>query len=409
MARPRKSRGFTLVELLVVITIIGMLVSLLLPAIQAAREAGRRNTCQNNMRNCTLGLIQFAESRQAYPGYVNSIPTGITAAPYVRASWVVPILPQLERNDLYQNWQNVGKILTAAQMSAIPENAKQSFFSPLEILQCPSNATTDPGGNPLAYTVNTGLSKSFNDASALTMYPGGNPVPTTANATRVDEDINSGVFFNHSKSDASAGAAPGAMDSNYIKINADFISTRDGTTYTMLLSENLQAGNWAVDPNSGGNSFYNSDLAVRQNTGICWFLTGNQNNSTTGAGGYHTPATATEPILLINDMSQDVTGAIQVTYNAAVLGAPTGLRFSRPSANHAGGVLTSYVGGNGRYLSEEIDYKVLTQLMTPNQKLVNIAAPGGTSVLANGSTSANPKGWDGGPNDPLYLLDESAL
>ena len=58
MAGPKKTRGFTLVELLVVITIIGMLVSLLLPAIQSAREAGRKNTCMNNMRNCGLALIQ---------------------------------------------------------------------------------------------------------------------------------------------------------------------------------------------------------------------------------------------------------------------------------------------------------------------------------------------------------------
>ncbi len=76
MVRPRKSRGFTLVELLVVITIIGMLVSLLLPAIQAAREAGRRSTCQNNMRQCSLAITQAADIKKAYPGYVNSFSAG---------------------------------------------------------------------------------------------------------------------------------------------------------------------------------------------------------------------------------------------------------------------------------------------------------------------------------------------
>ena len=79
MARPNKSRGFTLVELLVVITIIGMLVSLLLPAIQAAREAGRRATCQNNMRNCALAVMQTADTKKTYPGYVNVISTGGSA------------------------------------------------------------------------------------------------------------------------------------------------------------------------------------------------------------------------------------------------------------------------------------------------------------------------------------------
>ncbi len=111
MARPNKSRGFTLVELLVVITIIGMLVSLLLPAIQSAREAGRRNTCQNNMRNCALAVMQMADIKKAYPGYVNDISTGNTNFPTIRASWVVQILPQLERRDIYTNWQKAGNFI----------------------------------------------------------------------------------------------------------------------------------------------------------------------------------------------------------------------------------------------------------------------------------------------------------
>src|SRR5262245_58508738 len=64
----RKRPAFTLVELLVVIAIIGMLVSLLLPAVNAAREAGRRTTCQNNMRNVALALVQYDANKQSLPG-----------------------------------------------------------------------------------------------------------------------------------------------------------------------------------------------------------------------------------------------------------------------------------------------------------------------------------------------------
>ena len=63
----RKKRGFTLVELLVVITIIGMLVGLLMPAVQSAREAGRRAQCMNNQKQINLALSQYESAKGRFP------------------------------------------------------------------------------------------------------------------------------------------------------------------------------------------------------------------------------------------------------------------------------------------------------------------------------------------------------
>jgi prepilin-type N-terminal cleavage/methylation domain-containing protein len=102
----RRRHGFTLVELLVVIAIIGVLVGLLLPAVQAAREASRRTSCGNKIRQLGLAALNYHDVRNKLP-YTHRPLTNPGANwnfndPHHKGSFLVRLLPFIERNDLYE-------------------------------------------------------------------------------------------------------------------------------------------------------------------------------------------------------------------------------------------------------------------------------------------------------------------
>lgn len=103
----RRRSAFTLVELLVVIAIIGILVALLLPAIQAAREAARRMSCQNNMKQLGLALHTFHDTFERFPpgAQENVYPVPRSGNTYIKGtSWLVFILPQMEQQAVYDQY-----------------------------------------------------------------------------------------------------------------------------------------------------------------------------------------------------------------------------------------------------------------------------------------------------------------
>ncbi|QDS86927.1 putative major pilin subunit [Rosistilla ulvae] len=137
---PSQRRGFTLVELLVVIAIIGILVGLLLPAVQAAREAARRMSCTNNLKQIGLALHNYHDTYQKLPpGLIDHSSSQSSAK--AGWGWSVFILPAIEQSPLFDALEVNTKSLDEHRGSTTETVTTVQTTTPLSVFECPS----DPG------------------------------------------------------------------------------------------------------------------------------------------------------------------------------------------------------------------------------------------------------------------------
>lgn len=171
--------AFTLVELLVVIAIIGILVAMLLPAVQSAREAARRMSCVNNMKNVALAVHNYHDANKKFPvsmGFWGGTDTGEGDGP--AAGWILAVLPYLEEGVLYDRFKEggafEGKFNSARTRAPSPglglaslENGvsvPELMATQLTILQCPSDES--------ASLLSSAQYGWFNVPVAVTSYKG---------------------------------------------------------------------------------------------------------------------------------------------------------------------------------------------------------------------------------------------
>ncbi|MGY8769032.1 MAG: DUF1559 domain-containing protein [Pirellulales bacterium] len=131
---PSSKKGFTLVELLVVIAIIGILISLLLPAVQQAREAARRMSCSNNLKQIGLALHNYESSFTVWPAQYSSPSSGRNYNAR-RGSWITSILPFVEQNGLFDSFDPTQHWHDSANATAVKTE--------VPMLRCPSAVDRD--------------------------------------------------------------------------------------------------------------------------------------------------------------------------------------------------------------------------------------------------------------------------
>ena len=192
-----KCRAFTLVELLVVITIIGILIALLLPAVQSAREAARRMSCTNNLKQIGLALHLHHERKGFFPPGHYYPETGHEGA---QATWVTYLLPFLEQEALYEmiDWEQPVSDTPAATSQMLP------------MFVCPSDRTPEVWDN---------FAKGGTDRFAKGNYVANNGMGPMTESAPADLPLEreGGIF--------------------YLNGNMPIARIRDGTSQTAMVSE----------------------------------------------------------------------------------------------------------------------------------------------------------------------------
>jgi prepilin-type processing-associated H-X9-DG protein len=372
-----------------------------LPAVNAAREAGRRTQCQNNMRNVGLGLIGFATAKNYFPNagsyvesptvdvvtpdpttsYINTVvsnPGNIKKAGGVPMfSWVVEILPYIDNQDLYNAWsKNAGYLDATIPANGGPNNLAISRTA-IGILRCPDDNSAQPGNGNLSYAVNGGFQRWHTIPYSWTGFQADNtPAAGGPSATILNWSLTSGsgsaknwqtyqgvcqkqgLMF---QGTILPGGSPGNTPWD---VRTTLSAIVDGASSTLMLGENTLAGfstggtlsggfetNWAC-PFPTYSTFIASDSVCYANSaaGDCSSAGLASSGLIDGPGWAFANSKTAGTFENINYGQQNLT-----------------LKGTSPYVNsgHPSGANFVFTDGAVRFISDSIDGTVYSKIITP--------------------------------------------
>lgn len=355
MRRPR-SLGFTLIELLVVIAIIGVLVALLLPAIQQAREAARRSQCTSNLKQLGLALANYESTygcfpRQAY--WSGFLPTGqIDRA----IGGHVSLLPYIEQEALYDNFNMLFGTLESAAPFANDANNPNFTASRMIVgsLLCPS----DPAGlvvwgsQSVNYMFNrgspTGITGGTNSAQVgngiVILSRNGVPNPVVKLSTISDGTTNTAAFSEVLIGRTGIGGAAGPMNEENQK---------------RLMNKGV-AGSWIANQTEAANP-----TIARNAVQACQNAVAGANSEARWSGRYsffvYHGAIDPNSYTHFGPPNGRTCNPAAEAHGRAHDGQ---LYVAPPTSNHTGGVLVARIDGSVGFVSDSVDLPVWWALGT---------------------------------------------